>query len=139
MSNWLLPAMGAMLCWGLWGFIPKQTTQYLSPTSAIFYEVFGGVVFAAIVLLFTQTLPEFHPKGALLAMSTGMLGFLGALMFLTAVMRGPVKLVSIVSALYPIITILLAVTFLHEAISLRQGIGIILAGLALVLIVGEAA
>jgi bacterial/archaeal transporter family protein len=136
MTNWLLPTIGAMLCWGLWGFIPKQTTKYLTPTSAIFYEVLGGVVFAGLVLLFTRTPPTFHPQGAALAMSTGMLGFLGALCFLTAVTRGPVTLVSIVSALYPVVTIFLSIVVLHEGLTLRQGIGVILAGLALVLIVG---
>lgn len=135
MTNWLLPTIGATLCWGLWGFIPKQTTQYLSPTSAIFYEVLGGVVFAGLVLLFTQAPPEFHPKGAILAMSTGLLGFLGALCFLTAVTRGPVTLVCIVSALYPVVTIFLSIVVLHEGLTLRQGVGVLLAGLALVLII----
>jgi bacterial/archaeal transporter family protein len=135
MTNWLLPTIGATLCWGLWSFIPKQTIQYLSPSSAIFYEVLGGVIFAGLVLLFTQAPPEFHLKGAVFAMSTGMLGYLGALCFLTAVTRGPVALVSIVTAFYPIVTIFLSIVILHEGLTLRQGIGVALAGVALVLVV----
>jgi bacterial/archaeal transporter family protein len=65
---------------------------------------------------------------------TGMLGFLGAFCFLNAVSTGPVTLVATLSALYPAISVLLAVFWLHEPVTLRQGIGIALAFAAMVLV-----
>lgn len=134
MNAWLLPTLGALLCWGLWGFIPKLTTQFLSPKSAIVYEVVGGMILGTVVLFSLHLRPEVHPKGIALAISTGMLGFLGAFCFLNAVMRGPVTLVATLSALYPVVSILLASLFLHETMTLRQGLGIALAIVAVILV-----
>jgi transporter family protein len=134
MKDWMLPTLGAMLCWGVWGFIPKLTTRYLSPQSAIVYEVVGAICLAAIALVNLKFQPDVHPTGIFLAMMTGMLGFLGAFCFLSAVATGPVTLVATLSALYPVISILLAVALLHEPITLRQGFGIVLALVAMILV-----
>jgi bacterial/archaeal transporter family protein len=134
MKDWMLPTLGAMLCWGVWGFVPKLTTRYLSPQSAVIYEVVGAIGLAVMVLISLKFQPDFHPMGIFLAIITGMLGFLGAFCFLNAVTTGPVTLVATISALYPVISVLLAVAFLHESITLRQGFGIALALAAVVLV-----
>ena len=51
MNNWLVPTFGAFFLWGIWSFIPKIITQYISPKSAILFEVLGGVIIALIVLV----------------------------------------------------------------------------------------
>ena len=126
MKEWLFPTFGAFLLWGLWSFIPKITTKYISPKSAIIFEVLGGIIFATIVLISLKFKPDIHPKGIMLAISTGILGFAGALCFLYAASKGPISLVAILSALYPIIAIVLAMFFLNETITIKQGMGIIL-------------
>lgn len=134
MREWMMPTVGALLFWGLWGFIPKITTRYLEPRSAIVYEVLGAIILAAIVLVSLKFQVQTHPIGMVLAMSTGMLGFLGAFCFLSAVSKGPVTLVATISALYPLVSIAFAVSLLHEAMSIRQGIGVALALVAMILI-----
>ena len=134
MKQWLLPTLGAFFLWGLWSFIPKITTRYISPKSAILFECLGGLIFALIVLISLKFKPDFHPKGALLAISTGMLGFAGALCFLYAATKGPISLVAILSALYPIIAIVLAWWFLGETFTLKQGLGIVLGIGAMILL-----
>jgi len=133
-KEWLLPTFGAFVLWGLWSFIPKITTKYISPKSAILFEVLGGIIFAIIVLISLQFKPDFHPKGALLAISTGILGFAGALCFLYAASKGPISLVAVLSALYPIIAIVLAMFFLNETITIKQGLGIVLGIGAMILL-----
>ncbi len=44
MKEWILPTVATFICWGLWSFIPKITTKYIDPKSAIIYEVVGGIV-----------------------------------------------------------------------------------------------
>ena len=122
------------MCWGLWSFIPKVTTTYLEPKSAIVYEVLGGVLLAAIAVFVLKIRPDIHPQGIALAMTTGMLGFLGAFCFLVAVSKGPVTIVAILSALYPIVSIILAVLVLHETLTLRQCAGIALALVSVILV-----
>ena len=134
MPEWMLPTFGALFFWGLWGFIPKMTTGYLSPKSAIVYEVLGGVFIGTITLFLLNFRLDIHPKGIALAITTGMLGFLGAFCFLTAVSKGPVTLVATLSSLYPVVSIALANFVLHETITLRQGVGIGLALLSMILV-----
>ncbi|UBF25278.1 EamA family transporter [Kovacikia minuta CCNUW1] len=134
MKEWMLPTFGAFLCWGLWGFIPKITTRYLDPKSAIVFEVLGGICLAIITLFSLHFQPATHSKGVPLAMLTGMLGFLGAFCFLNAVSRGPVALVATLSALYPVVSVILAILVLGESITVRQGIGIGLAILSMMLV-----
>ena len=134
MQGWILPTLGALFVWGFWGFIPKLTTTYLEPKSAIVYEVLGALILGLIVLAASQFKVETHPIGIAFAMTTGMLGFIGAFFFLQAVSKGPVTLVAAVSALYPIVSILLAVFFLHESITFRQAVAISLAVLAMILV-----
>ncbi len=72
MKEWILPTVGTFICWGLWSFIPKITTKYIDPRSAIVYEVIGGIVLSLIVLSFTNFRLETHPKGIALAGMAGL-------------------------------------------------------------------
>jgi transporter family protein len=134
MKEWILPTLVTFLCWGLWSFVPKITMKYIDPKSAIIYEVIGGIFLALIVLYFLNFRPNLHPLGITLAITTGILGFIGALCFLAAVSKGPVTLIAPLSALYPIVSVVCAVIFLNETLSIKQGIGIIFALISIVLI-----
>lgn len=134
MKGWILPAVGTFFLWGLWGFIPKITTRYITPRSAVLYEVIGGLMVGLVVLYSLNFRPETDPRGIVPAVLTGVFGLLGAFCFLQAVSRGPVSLVVVMTALYPVLTIILAMALLHEEITLRQGVGIVLAIIAMLLI-----
>jgi len=136
MRDWILPAMGTFLFWGLYGFFPKITIRYISPLSTIFYEALIGIPVAMVVLAVLKFKPDVHPTGILLASLTGLLGILGALSFLFAVRKGQVGPVSAFTALYPALTILLAMLLLGERLELRQWMGVGLAILALLLFAG---
>lgn len=136
MRDWILPAMSTFLFWGLYGFFPKITIRYISPLSTIFYEALIGIPVAIVVLAVLKFRPDHHPTGILLAGLTGLLGMLGALSFLFAVRRGQVGVVSAFTALYPALTILLAMLFLGERLELRQWLGVGLAILAMLLFTG---
>ncbi len=134
MKEWLLPTFGTIIFWGLWGFIPKITTKYISPKSAIVFETLGGIILGIVILISLKFKPDIHPKGVLLAVLTGLLGFAGALCFLYAALKGPISLIAVLSALSPIITVVLAMFFLNETITIKQGLGIVLGLGAVVLI-----
>lgn len=136
MPAWLPSAGAAFLCWGVWAFLPKLTTRYIDPKSAIVYEALGGIAMAAVVLAWIGFRPAMDGRGVLLALTTGMLGLGGALAYLYAVRSGPVVLISTLTALYPILAIGLAGWLLHEPVSLRQWLGILLGLIAMLLIAG---
>ena len=133
MNNWVLPALVAFVCWGIWAFIPKITTRYISPTSAMIFEAIGVAIMGFAVLAFIGFRPEVHVKGISLAILTGILGIGGALGFLFAVKAGKVSIVAMFTAMAPVLTIFLAFIFLKEPITLKEGLGILFALIALIL------
>ncbi len=136
MAAWLLPTFLAFLCWGVWSFIPKLTMRYIDPQSAIVYEALGGMLVAVAVLFLIGFKPALDPRGAALSVATGALGVGGALAYLYAMRSGPVAPVATLSALYPVLAILLAGFLLREPVSLKQGAGIVLGLIAMALISG---
>ena len=134
MKEWILPTAGAFICWGIWGFLPKVTVKYIDPKSAAIYGVFGAILVAIMVFFLLKFRIGLNPVGISFAVVTGLVGSLGALLFLHAVSKGPVSLIVTLSALYPVLSILLAVLFLGETISMRQGLGIVLALAAMTLV-----
>jgi transporter family protein len=133
-THWLLPATTAFICWGIWAFLPKLTTRYIDPKSAIIYEAAGGLVVALVVLALFVFKPATEPRGMVLALSTGVLGAMGAFAYLYAMTKGPVVLVSTATALYPTVAVVLAYFFLNESVTLKQAIGIVLGLIAMVLV-----
>jgi transporter family protein len=134
MRAWILPATITFIFWGLWGLIPKLTVRYINPTSAIVFESLVGLPVALIIMVFMRFQVETEPRGVILASITGVLGILGALGYLVAVTRGPVSLVTAITALAPALTIVLAMVFLGETLVLRQWVGIGMALIAILLI-----
>nr|WP_320190218.1 EamA family transporter [uncultured Desulfobacter sp.] len=59
-SQWILPASLTLVCWGVWSFIPKITTRYISPMSAMFTSMSPLITLALgwIVLKEPITLKE---------------------------------------------------------------------------------
>ena len=133
MNSWAVAASVAFICWGIWGFIPKITTQYINPMSAMIFEAVGVIIMGFIILAVVGFRPEAHPKGVGLAVITGVLGITGALGFLFAVKSGKVSVVAMFTAMSPVITILLAHFLLKESITLKEGLGMLCAFAALVL------
>jgi bacterial/archaeal transporter family protein len=136
MKSWLAPAIVTVFLYGLWSFLPKLSVKYLSPSSAVLYEVLGSMIFGAIAIAMMGFQVQFHPRGALFAIATGFCLVLAGLTYLIAASRGPVALVSTVSSLYPVVTLVLASLLLGETITLRQGCGIALAIISVVLMAG---
>jgi transporter family protein len=98
------------------------------------YQALGGVLVGLVVLISLKFQVQFNIPGFTLSLAIGILGFFGAFMYLVAVSRGPLTLVAPVTALYPMIAILLGIIFFQEALSIKQGIGIALSLVSIYLI-----
>ncbi len=99
------------------------------------YQGLGGAILASLIFLnnLSDRL-ETHPQGATIAVIAGMLNFLGVLFYIKAVSKGPVAIVSTLSALYPSIVIALASILLQETLTPKQAIRIGFALVAIALI-----
>ena len=134
MKEWILPTSLSLLAWGLWAYLPKIATRYVDPKSAMVYQVLGGVLIGLGFLIVLKFRVEFNLPGFSYNLVIGLLGFSGAFMYLVAVSKGPLTLVTPITALYPMLAIILGFVFLNEAISLKQGVGIAMSLVAIYLI-----
>jgi len=134
MKDWVLPTILTLVAWVFWAFLPKIAIRYIDPQSTMVYQAMGGVLVGLGVLISLKFKIQFNIPGFSYGLAIGLLGFFGAFMYLVAVSKGPISLVAPITALYPMFAILLGLIFLNEAVSLRQGIGIVLSLAAIYLI-----
>jgi transporter family protein len=135
MKEWVLYSTLALLIWGLWAFLPKMAVRCLEPKTAFMFEVIGGMIAGLAAFLILR--PEFRGaemRGIIPALLTGMLGYLGLLCFMYAIRTCKLSIVVPITALYPVVSLVLAMIFLREKITFVQFAGIILAVVSVVLI-----
>ncbi|MEN8136481.1 MAG: EamA family transporter [Thermodesulfobacteriota bacterium] len=133
MINWLPATLASLVLFGLWGFFPKLAMAHLDSRSALIYHAIGSLLVALVVLFTLKMQPAFHPRASLFAVLTGVAGFAGTLCFFAAASRGRISLVVSITALYPLITILLAAIFLKEPLTIKQLSGMACAIVAILL------
>lgn len=134
MKPWVIPTILTLLAWGLWAFLPKIAIRYIDAYSAMVYQGLGGILIALGVLVYLKFDVQFNVPGFSYGLAIGLLGFFGAFMYLLAVSKGPISIVTPLTAMYPVLAILMAFVFLNEAITPKQGIGIFLSLVAIYLI-----
>ena len=134
MESWFIWTLLAMITFGFWGFFPKLAINFITPQSALIYQVLGGLVIGLVALVTVGFKPEIQPMGILYAFLTGITGVFGTLFYYAATSHGQLTIVVSLTALYPLITILLAFIFLHETISLKKTVRLFFALTAIILL-----
>ena len=126
-TYWVL---GAMLAWGVWGFIPKLAAGRFDNLSWMFWSWMGAMPVVAVCLYFLRYTPSDGHGAWYLPMLTGACGLGGGLLYYKAMtLCGPhTSTVVVVSAMYPAISVLLGVVFMRDRLNFGQ-----LAGIALCL------
>jgi transporter family protein len=131
---WYVYAVLTVVTWGLWGVCSKIAATYAKPRQALLFQTVGILAFALLVLALEKFKIEWNAAGFGWAALGGFLAFAGFLTFFAALDQGKASTVVTLSALYPLVTILMSIGFLHEKLSMRQGIGIVAALIASVLL-----
>ncbi len=135
-TTWLAPAVMALILWGVWGMFQKLATNYMPPRNVYLVSALGAIVVVLVILITGKFPLQLTAEGILFAVVAGVCSSLGGLLFLHAVSRGEASVVITFTALYPVITVILSFTLLQEMITLKQGIGIVLALFSMVLLAG---
>jgi len=131
---WFFMAVVIMLAWGIVGLLQKLSTNHLSAESALIWLVVG----------FLLLQPLFYPGKAILgypatslvwALLSGVLNALGSWALLIAMSSGgKASIVAPFTALYPLVVVFLAPMLLHESMTRLQGVGVLCALAAVVLL-----
>lgn len=130
MKIWYFYAIMTLVTWGLWGIFSKLASIYTKPRQALLFQTVGIIAFALLVLILENFKIEWNLAGFRWAALGGFFAFVGFLTFFAALEKGSASTVVTLSALYPLVTILISISFLHERLTTRQGIGIALALIA---------
>lgn len=133
MTNWISPALLALGSFGMWGLFTKLAVLHIDSKSAFIYQSLGVVIIGIIALGSMSFKPAIETKGIVYAILTGITYGIGCLFYLVAASKGKIITVVTLTALYPLVTILLAYILLKEVVSYKQGIGIALALVAILL------
>lgn len=133
MTNWLAPALLSLFSFGLWGLFTKLSIMHIDSRSALIYQSLGIALMGFWLLHTVDFKPDVETKGLLFAILTGFAYGVGCLFYLMAASKGKIIEVVTLTALYPLVTIILACFFLKELVTLKQLLGIFLAILAIFL------
>lgn len=133
MINWFPAALLALFSFGLWGLFTKLAVIHIDSKTALIYQALGVAVVGIIMLYNMNFKPATDTKGISWALLTGFAYGIGCLFYFIAASKGKIITVVTLTALYPLVTILLACLLLKEVIHFKQGLGIVLAFIAIML------
>ncbi len=140
MPAWLAFSLLTILLWGAWGVTSKIASEGVDANTNQVFFTFG--LLPLVVWIWCAM--RFRPRaddtkrswiGIGWAFITGILGGTGNIAFFHALVAGgKVSIVAPVTALFPLVTVILAVAILHERLSLQQKCGLALALVAIYLL-----
>ena len=136
---WLFWALIALVFWGITGVTQKLSTNAISTQLSFLWFVISMAVISLAVALAVPIQWHVPARVFWLAVIGGALNGLGALTSFAAFEKGgKASIVVPLCYLFPIVTVVLAITFLHESLTRAQSAGIVLALVAAVLLSQEA-
>jgi bacterial/archaeal transporter family protein len=134
MKIWYFYALMTVVLWGVWGVFSKLGSAHSRPRQMLLFQSVGVLAFALVTLAIERFKIEPSLPGFSWSFAAGFFTFIGFLTFFAALEQGKASTVVTLSALYPVVTILLSIAFLHEKLTMRQVAGIVFALVASVLL-----
>jgi drug/metabolite transporter (DMT)-like permease len=123
--RWVFWTLLTMFSWGIWAVLGEAIGKDLSdPHKQLFSTVGMAPVMAALYFMRDTPPPGSRRRGILLAFGAGLVSGVGNIYFYEVLGSDEAVTVIPLTALYPLVTVLLAVVLLHERINRIQLIGI---------------
>jgi len=131
--KWLVLSIISLVLWGLWSILIKIALKYADWCRVALLSSTAALATTIMAVILAKPKSELNQQAIYYAMIAGAIGVLGNLAFNMALEIGSTSIVTSVSALYPLITLILGKLVLREEITVTQLIGIILAVIAIIL------
>lgn len=133
LDAWLFYSLVTILLWGAWGLVSKLASEGIDAnTNQVYFTL--GLLPLILMMLRSPRLKGGAQRrsGIRWAFLTGILGGTGNIAFFHAlVIGGKASIVIPVTALFPLVTVILATLFLHERMGRAQKVGLVLALVAI--------
>ena len=137
LSSWYLPSMVSLLLYGCWGYWGARASTLIAPLSTTFYSSLGVLLSGILALMLLGFKPELSAKGSMYGLLNGFANGIACIFFIMALRKGPAMPVILITSMYPFITLVLCMVFLKQGLTLKQGIGMVFALIAVVLLAME--
>ncbi|MEX2091341.1 MAG: DMT family transporter [Pirellulales bacterium] len=125
MPLWIAWTLLTLVSWGVWAILFRLIGSDISPAHSQAISTLGILpVFAALWLVKESPGTCNRRRGILLALGSGILSCLGNVACYEALNHAKAATVIPLTALYPVVTVLLAVPLLKERLNLLQWIGV---------------
>lgn len=132
--NWITLTLISTVFYGLWGFFSKLAADRIDYRSLFIYDCLIFFIGGLIAWAWNDFKVATHWAGLGYSLLYGLSGMIATLLFIVAVSQGKASVVTAITAVYPVITIVLAYFYLNETLTLRQWSGVVLAIIGVVLI-----
>lgn len=131
---WFFFAGLVLLCWGIVGLLQKLSTNRVSAESALIWLVVGFFLLTPVFYP-GRSLFHYSTRSLLFILACSALNALGALALFAAMKNGgKASIVVPVTALYPLVIVLVGPFVLKESITVLQGAGVLCSLAAVVLL-----
>lgn len=133
-TRWFWYSIVTVIGWAGWALFLKLGSEEIPSHASLFLQTVGMTPLA-ILLLFNRSAREVKDKkGIVYSILNGAITGLGILALLAAYRSGGnTAVVSVTSSLYPLVTFALALFVLHEKLTKKQILGVVLATASIVL------
>jgi bacterial/archaeal transporter family protein len=132
--RWLGYSLACVLCWGGWAMLSKLGSREIPPETMQFLFTLGTVPVCIALLIARGFKLEKSPKGITYGVLNGVLSGVGGLALFAAYHTGGnTSLITTATALYPMVTVALAVLILRERFRPIQALGLVFAAIAIVI------
>ncbi len=133
MTGWMTLSLIAVALWGVVGLLQKTTTNRISADAVLIWDRVGYVILLPFLIKGIH-LSHVGPKDILIGILDGITNSLGALFLYLSLESGAKASIAVpLTALYPLLTVLMAMLLLGERVGRLHMVGIILAVVAAVL------
>lgn len=135
LPEWMWFAGIALVFWGITGVTQKLATNRISSALSFIWFAYAMIAISAVLAVAVPIHWHLRAGIAMAAVAGGTLNGLGALTSFAALESGgKASVVISLISLYPLVTVAFAVTALHEHLTWIQGLGVVLAILAAILL-----
>ena len=133
-ARWFYYSLLCILCWGGWALCSKAGSREIPTETMQYLFTVGSVPIALALLAGRRFRLEKSVKGISYALLNGVLSAIGTLALFAAYhTNGNTSIITATSALYPMITVVLAVVILRERFGPIQVVGLAFAAVAIVI------
>ena len=124
-AKWFWWMIFCLACWGPYALFSKLGSNEISAYGMQFLFTLGSIPVVLVVLARKRFKLEKNRKGIIYGLVAGVLSAVGSIGFFAAFRSGGnASVITTATGMYPVVTVLVALLFLHERLTRTQVVGL---------------